>query len=425
MKSPSFSTHAFWGLLAVGAFAGGHYMGQSKQVATTPAPSAKPEAWANAAPWKSGDAKVSEAATGAGQSTSTVLGQLPEGPLGADAMRATLVAIMKETDPLKRNRLFAELLEKLNPENVQAAIDAMREGGLDPSNFRDMALLTYAWGKMDPEKAMDYASEMGGRGQAFVRSSVLAGWASENPKAAMDWFRSQQVEGFEKNIMARGLFEGIVQKDVQMATELADTETDPELKGQFFDAIGRQQMKETGVAATRKWIDGLLATGNVDANSLAGTVEQVADQMAKEDPKGTAEWAMSLPEGRARENALEESIRAWARIDPTATSEYLAAMPASEAKDSAVQDFARVIVSEDPKSAVTWAASISDPERRERAMVRTAQEWFESDAAAASAWAQTSGLPEEAIQRISSPSERDRGGPGRPRGPGGGRRGRF
>lgn len=421
MKNPSLLTHAIWGILVAGAFAGGLHFGQSKTTSPAPAPATKTETSASVSPWKPGDAKASEAATGQGQPSATILGQLPAGPLGADAMRATVADIMREIDPIKRNRLFAELLEKLTPENVQAAIEAMREGGVDPSNFRDMGLLTYAWGKMDPEKAMAYASEIGGRGQGFMMSSILAGWASENPKSAMEWFRTQEVNGFEKNIMARGLFEGIVQKDVNMASEMAAAETDPELKGQFYDAIGRQQMKDAGIEATRKWIDEMIASGNVDPGLLAGTVEQVADRMANDNPKGVIDWAMALPEGRARENALEEGISAWARVDPTATSEYLAAMPASEAKDGAVQDFARVIVREDPKSAVTWAASISDPERRERALVRTAQEWHQQDAAAASAWAQTSGLSAEAIERIASPPEWGRGrGPG-----GGGRRGGF
>jgi hypothetical protein len=420
MKKPSLLLHAVWGLLAAGAFAGGLHFGQSKQTAAAPLPAPRVEASTGASPWKPGDAKVAAPATGPAQPAAAVLGQLPQGPLGAEEMRVTLAAIMKEVDPIKRNRLFAELLEKLNPENIQAAVEAMREGGLDPSNYRDMGLLTYAWGKMDPEKAMAYASEIGGRGQPFVTSSVLSGWASENPKAAMEWFRSQEVNGFEKNIMARGLFEGIVQKDVNMAAEMAAAETDPELKGQFYDAIGRQQIKDAGLEATRKWIDGMIASGNVDPGFLAGTVEQVADRLANENPKGVIDWAMALPQGRAQENALEEGIQAWARVDPTATSEYLAAMPASEAKDGAVQDFARVIVREDPKSAIAWAASISDPERRERALVRTAQEWHQQDAAAASTWAQTSGLSPEAVQRISSPPDRERGrfGPG-----GGGRRG--
>lgn len=420
MNKSSLLPHAIWGILAVGAFAGGLHYGQTKQAAT-PAPAApKVETSATVSPWKTGDTKASGAASAATQPSATVIGQIPPGPIGAEDMRATLAAIMKEIDPIKRNRLFAELLEKLNPENIQAAVEAMREGGLDPSNYRDMGLLTYAWGKMDPEKAMAYAAEIGGRGQSFVTSSVLAGWGSENPKAAMEWFRAQEVSGFEKNIMARGLFDGIVQKDVQMASQMAAAETDLELKGQFYDAIGRQQMKDSGVEATRRWIDELIATGNVEPGLLAGTVEQVADRMATENPKGTIEWAMALPEGRARENALEEGVRAWAREDPTAASEYLASMPSSAAKDGAVQDFARVIVREDPKSAVTWAASISDPERRERAMVRTAQEWYQQDAAAASAWAQSSGLSAEAIQRIATPPEweRGRGGP-----PGGGRRG--
>jgi hypothetical protein len=229
----------------------------------------------------------------------------------------------------------------------------------------------------------------------------------------MEWFKAQNASGFEKNIMARGLIEGLIQTDLNAATRLATTESDPELKGQFFDAIARQQLKAGGAQATKDWISRLLAGGTVPADSLAGTAGEVADRLARADPKAATTWAMSLPEGESRNNAMEESIRQWGRSDPTAASEYLTRMPASDAKDRAVQDFSRVIAAEDPKSAVTWAASIADPGRRERAVVRAAQEWHQKDPQAALQWAATSGLSAEAQQRVTQPPEnRGRGGGG-------------
>ncbi len=420
MKSQSFVPHAIWGLVAVGAFAGGHFAGKSTPVGATPKGGEQSVAAGpgGATPWKSAGGKSPEAAgavSPADQASATIIGQMT-GPLSAEAMKSVLSDILKETDPLKRNRLFAELLEKLTPENVQAAVDAIRDTGMDPANFRDIALLTYAWGKMDPEKAMAYAAEMGGRGQSFMSSSVLAGWANTQPQAAIDWFRSQQITGFEKNVMARGLIEGLVQNDINAATKLAMAETDAELKVQFFDSIARQQMRNDGPEATRAWIDSMIASGTVDVNSLAGATEEVAQQLAQSDPKSAANWAMGLPEGDARRNAMEESIRAWGRKDPTATSEFLTTLPASDTKDRAVQDFAGIIAREDPQAAATWAASIADPERRERTMVRTAQEWYQKDAQAATTWAQGAGLSAEAVQSISQPPEREGWGRGGMRG---------
>ena len=347
MNTQSLLPHALWAVIAAGAFAGGQYFNKSRTGAANGAdggaatPAGQAAGSGASAPWKSagdtGSAGAGDNSTSGGEVA--MAATIASGPLTAEAMSATLADILKEADPIKRNRLFAELLEKLTPENAQAAVDAMREGGLDPMNFRDIALLSYSWGKLDPEKAMAYASASDLRGRAFLSSSILAGWASQNPTAAMEWFKAQNANGFEKNIMARGLIEGLIQTDLNAATRLATAESDPELKGQFFDAIARQQLKAGGAQAAKDWMSRLLAGGTVPADSLAGTAGQVADRLARTDPKAAAAWAMSLPEGEARNNAMEESISQWGRSDPTAASEYLTRMPASDAKDRAVQDF--------------------------------------------------------------------------------------
>ena len=422
MSRPSLLPHAIWGIIAAGAFAGGLFTGNRNTTGNqenTGGNSKASTAQATATPWRSGSASKPGNVQTDGQPSATVLGSV-NGVMNAADMKTTLDSILKETDPIKRNRLFAELLDHLTPENVQVALDTLRDGGMEPGNFRDMALLTYAWGKMDPEKALAYAAEVGGRGQAFMTSSVLSGWASANPQAAMDWLHNQKSEGFEKNIMARGLIEGLMQNDPEAATRLAVAETDAELQGQFFDSIARQQIKTQGAEATRAWLDKMLASGTVNAASLGSAVREVADQLADKDPKATAQWAMTLPAGDAQEGAIRESVRAWARTDPTATSQFLTGMAASPAKDRAVENFARTVAREDPQAAATWAATITDQELRDRTMLRTAQEWYQKDAQAATTWAQSSGLSADAQQKIQNPPEEGRGGGGPPGMRGGG-----
>lgn len=416
MSRSSLLPHAIWGIIAAGAFAGGLFTGNHNSTGTRTGEGTTSQgasAPATATPWRSGNGGKAANAQPGGQPAGNVLGTTV---LSAGDMKTTLDGILKEGDPIKRNRLFAELLDHLTPENVQVALDTLREGGMDPSNFRDMALLTYSWGKMDPEKALAYAAEVGGRGQSFVTSSVLSGWASANPQAAMDWFHSQKAEGFEKNIMARGLIEGLMQNDPATATRIAIAETDPELQGQFFESIARQQLKSEGAEATRAWIDKMIAAGTVSADNLGDAVRQVADQLSSKTPNVAAQWAMTLPAGDAQEGAIRESVRAWARTDPTATSQFLTNMSASDTKNRAVEIFSRTIAKEDPQAAATWAASITDQELRDRTMLRTAQEWYQKDAQAATAWAQSSGLSADAQQKITTPPDEGRGGGGPGRG---------
>ena len=418
MNSQTIRTHALWALATTAAFAAGQYLSNtpaSEKAAVVAAASTTAEK-NQATPWRSESRAESVSSTvAAGSTTQNAIGDIRNASeaLSVEAMRSTIAALMRETDPIKRNRMFAELLEKLSAENVQVAMDGLREGGLDASNFRDMALLSAAWGRLDPQGAMAYAETIDGRGKAFFSASMLSGWASKAPDAAMAWFREQNAEGFEKNVLARGMIEGLLQNDQQTANRLAIEEPDADIKRQFLDALGKQRLKTSGVEGARAWVEDLLASGQIGADALAGPARDVAGQWARTDPASATAWAMKLPEGDARYDALDESISSWSRSAPAAVAEYLAKSEPSPTKDRAIQDFTRAIAEKDPKTAITWAATIEEPERRERTLVRAAREWHQSDPEAALEWAATSGLSEKAQESIKEAPERGRGRGGR------------
>ena len=64
-----------------------------------------------------------------------------------------------------------------------------------------------------------------------------------------------------------------------------------------------------------------------------------------------------------------------------------------------------------------WASTIEGDELRTKSLVEVGQRWMRDDADAAKAWLPDSGLPAEAVEKISNPPNRydfrggDRGGP--------------
>lgn len=392
-----------WPLVCATAFAGGWLAAPRTSQQAQPAPGGGESAVTTnpadpAARGKGGSNSAATAGPEAGGSAAA--GKA----LDAKTMEKAIRDAFHEPNPLKRYRLFADLMDQLTPDNVQAALEGVREAGDGPANFREMALLTYAWGAMDPTKALAYVGETGGPATAFGTASVLSGWASRDPDAAMKWFKEQNTEGWDRNIQARGLIDGMAQANLPAATRLAIAETDPDLQRQFIEVVARQQALAGGIEATRNWVENLAKAG-VGSEAVASAANQLAGQWADKDPKAAAAWAAKLSDPEASRTALQTTYREWGQSDPTAASEYLNQIPASPARDGAVQAFAQTVVREDPAAAAAWASTIQDAEAREREMVRVGQLWNMSDPDAAAAWAAKAQLSPEAQQRIQQPPD--------------------
>ena len=67
-------------------------------------------------------------------------------------MTEAMASVVAETDPIRRQRRFTQLLEALTPENAQAAVLALQAAPRSRWNWgQEYSLLTYAWGRLDGE----------------------------------------------------------------------------------------------------------------------------------------------------------------------------------------------------------------------------------------------------------------------------------
>ena len=449
MNKKAIILNLVWTVIAVGAYAFGQHFGSSSNESGNAGASSKrfagllPDSSLDETKEKNELSDAAKEVAGLGEDSP----QLINGrKLSRDEMREAILSALNEPNPLKANLLFAQLLAQLDPENIESAMDTLRENADGQAPFRNMGLLTYAFGAMDGEKAIEYAQGIEGRGSVFTTSSALSGWASNDPQAAMAWLQSREnLEGMEKAMFARGLVNGLAQTDLNMATEYALSVGDADMQRQFFDVIAREQMNK-GIEAASAWANTLpddaksdalyniarqFTRDDLDAAAKWASnyatepygnfaVAEVADELSERDPLAAIDWLNSLPTGDAQSSGMAATFREWGRNDPTAASEYLVAMPDGASKDQAVGAFAATIAREDPESAITWASTVADPQIREQSMIRAGQSYFRTDPAAAQTWVQTSGLSREAQEAVLNPPRPDRGGGG---GPGGGRRG--
>ena len=350
-------------------------------------------------------------------------------PLTVQQMEDAMAEVARETDPLRRASLFSQLLERLTPDNAAMAYETLRSKGTGWENRQNIALLSYAWGRMDPTAAMKSVSETGGMGAAWTKSAVLSGWASRDSDAAIAWVEGQEDPNQqEKMAMNMGLINGLARSDPDKAVEyLMASDTPGNMRSRLINPIVEEQLKK-GTAEAANWAltlpedDGMRgeALDNIAQRYVkedpeaakewitkyAGdefsrrAVGEVAETLARSDPGDALNWVNSLPEGTSRSKGYEQVFQEWAREDADAAGTVLGQLDDSAEKNAAVQAFAREITRQDPISATNWANIITDEEMREETLVSSARQWQRQDPEGASKWLTENNIPAETVEKI-------------------------
>lgn len=458
MKRNILIVNGIWLIVAIAAFALGRYdssaPGTGNQASSAGRPIGKSDTSANSGkPAKDGSEEASTSGKSADFKAAEAIESESTRILTEDEMRQAVLNALKEPNPLKSNLLFAQLLAQLTPENVEVAMETLRENGDGRTMFQQMGLLTYAFGAMDGEKAMEYAQGIEGRGSVFTSASALSGWASKNPQAALAWLQGQEeLDGMEKAMFARGLVNGLAQTNLDMATVYAGSMDDPEMQRQFFDVIAREQMKG-GIEKAKAWLNGLsddnaktsaleniarqvvrddpdqavaLALEYADKSYGVRAIAEIADEIAERDPNESLALVKQLPPGEAQNKAMAAAFKEYTRKNFEEANALLNDMAPGALRDYATLSFIDEAKREDLKGALALTETIADPKVREQSQIMTLGQIYRVDPDSALQQAAAFGMSPESQQKLIETAERrsDYGGRGPggfgDRGPGGG-----
>ncbi|MEZ5325391.1 MAG: hypothetical protein R3F19_10035 [Verrucomicrobiales bacterium] len=421
-------SHLIWLVVAGGAFGAGWFLRPIPQ----PATSADSTITSRAA-GLSVEASAKSDATAAVGSSSNETGVQKyfdgNGVIRSKDMGQAMRDALKESDPLKSNLLFTQLMSELTPENVEAALEALSEAPQGFEMWQKMALFAGAWGKIDGPAALEYAKELPGPGRMFGSASALSGWAAVDPDAAIAWADENQSDGRESIMAKAGILRGLTISDPARATEyLQSLPADTEGLDQLVSTVANEQMKQ-GMSAATTWAtslstdalkqDAFEQLGNeyarqdpvkaaswieafADQPYTSKAVEEVADEWAEVDPGAAVDWAARLPEA-TQATAMESAFQEWEESDAESASAYLQGMESSPTKDAAIAGFVSDLGKEQPAAAIEWANTIENEATRTEALTDVASDWFKADPEAAGAWIETSGLPVESVQKITTP----------------------
>lgn len=326
---------------------------------------------------------------------------------GSPQALARLAAILRNENPLDRNRALFAYVDRLGPEDFKTAAEYFRGLGLTESRMGEYALLLSAWSKLDPLAALDFARSL--PEDNFSMDTVLAAWSSRDPHAALFWAEANH-EGEGSNPYLVGVIRGMAETDPNRATALLAGMPPGRARDEAMEGILPQLLAQ-GADAAKSWIENL-----ADEQLRQSAMDLSAELLATSDPAGTATWLQEHP-GEASLNRMDDVYQEWARLDPGAAIESVTSMPAGESRSKALGGVVGAMATSDPEAALTlldehpddvdenvlksflWHSLESDPAlaisqipriedegRRDWWYGHTLGAWLDRDADAANAW---------------------------------------
>ncbi|NNM28825.1 MAG: hypothetical protein HKO57_04845, partial [Akkermansiaceae bacterium] len=349
--------------------------------------------------------------------------------------------------------LFSRWAE-VAPEEALAYSDGMGMGG-----FFVKPTILQSWASTNPEGAAKYFEEnqkdfrfmgrFGGRGGGSPASQIAGEWARQSPEAALKW--AQSLDGNDSQAALSGVFQQVALDDPAKAAAMAGDLTG-EARQQANLTVAREWGSQN-YAGAEEWIATLPADEQAAARSqalrgLAGddpqlaaekvstipegdardaAVETIAESWAREDPAGAAQWLVTNGSEGAQEDAIRGVMVNWARTDADQARDWLAEQPAGTMRDRAAATYV-FAGADEPQAALEVAETIEDMGSRSRAIGMTAARWMQEDREAALEYVETTeALDDEnrgrILERVENLGTGDGPGPrGGFRGPGPGGR---
>ena len=353
-----------------------------------------------------GGAAVFVAATAdnrpASRDSSTVphKGTVPGYPrdFSAEGAGRTLESALADPDPIRRKLRVAELLTRLNKDNLPAILAAFESAPSNEDVDQHFREFLYSWGRLAGEDALAYGLDPDAKRKARTGSlTAMSGWAASDVPAAQDYV-SKVAKKETREWLHYAVTYEMLRTDLDAAIAYSETNTLSSARGRQMDLIARALNEQRGIEGVQEWLEGIDHT-NKKRDLLAYkryATKITLDRMAAEDPGLASQWIekhsgqpyltsdgleraarraagpineeltwlANLPGVEGQRHAIGERFEDYIREDFEAAGEWLASQPLGPAFDEAIQDYARSAAKDDVEAAVAWAGRISDEELR-------------------------------------------------------------
>ncbi len=336
-------------------------------------------------------------------------------PLGADAAREGPGQFKSPALGTELSTLYTTLAEH------QPAETAARALALPPGKIRTEAVTAVAqtWAASDPKAARAWADSIqdAALGEQ-VTGACAAGMASASPAEAVAWIEAQPATAGKKANL-RQIFAVWAASDPKAALDWIDAQPNDAGFSEYIGAVldgdtfghptrGIQLLIDrltsgkslgdglifgmTGVGyASKKGPDAALAMaggpiGNAEgvaANAIWQGLVQIATQA---DPEKAAAWALTQPEGEARQRALRTVVDRWENQDISSALTWAEGLAVAKEFDSVRDNLSETAAIVDLDSALEILNGISDPDDKKEFRANAIERAWNNNAAETEDW---------------------------------------
>ena len=290
-------------------------------------------------------------------------------PAGAQAWAKTLPAEDRE---LVIGSLSSSLAET-DPSAAAAMVQAL------PASLESIGALSNianVWAGKDPEAALAWAATLDSdKARQDATAAALNQWADRDPEKAAG--ATGQIADAHARRAARDTIASSWARRAPAEAEQWARSLPPEDRysalSQVWNASAADNPSQAAasLAAIMPAAEGVAGA----AASLTSSAGAVAAAWVGQDPPAAANWAVGLPEGKARDAAVAAVADQWAGSDTMAASTWINNLPAGPSRDQAAARLIDKIAPTDPGAALAWAANIQDPERQWQSLKNTVNSW--------------------------------------------------
>jgi len=103
----------------------------------------------------------------------------------------------------------------------------------------------------------------------------------------------------------------------------------------------------------------------------------------------------NITDSSVQTSATTKVAANWIQQDPLAASQWINTLPDGTARDGAVQQLIKIEGNNDPQTAFAWASSVSDDADRTSALRGITQVWAKQDPASATAAIQSAKISDQ------------------------------
>src|SRR5690606_15092769 len=117
-----------------------------------------------------------------------------------------------------------------------------------------------------------------------------------------------------------------------------------EERGQALAAL-LPALLQQGPDAAKAWAETI-----ADERLRDGAIGRIAENLARQDPAGTAAWLAGMP-GSAASGSMDDVVATWVQQDKDAAVGYFQGLPSGDIRTNALRGIANQLALEDPRAA--------------------------------------------------------------------------